>query len=374
MISGIRVFAYRQNGVTDISSASKIESMYRRAEMYGAPVIAFLDSSGTDVSQSLDCLAAYGRIFAAIETAKKSIPTIAVVEGKCVGSAALIPALSDFVVMVENKGSVLLCPPYTTGGIDAKAVSAEGFSAVVADTADFFCSDDESLSLTIRNILSVIPANKSVAPPAGAYDDPERELADNNPEVGAVIRAVADFGGFLEVKPNTANEAVCGFIKINCASVGVAGIRGSLTVAGIEKLTNHIEFCNAFSIPLVTFQNIEENCPFSFMANEHASVLNAAAKLAAAYSRKNAPKISVTTGASFGTPALFGSKPLGADISFLWADGAYVTALSKEAIGKVIPQAATENENFIDMIIPALQTRKYIIAALEFCRRGRGGM
>lgn len=322
-IDGKLVFAFaedasRMNGVIDERHAKKIADLYALAIKSGAPVIGIFNSNGTDVFEGTAGLAAYGRIMNCISTASGTIPQIAFVAGKCIGTSAAIAAMFDFVIK-DTAATFYVSSPAFTGVNNAQ----DSLLAYVGDTV--------SSASYIRSLISYLPDNASVGVVVGeCADNLNRKLGelDFAGEALSAISVIADNGVFYEVmkdfEPSVSTAfATVGGVKAAFVASSYSVNDGKLTVSVARKITKFINFCDAFSIPVITLVDsaglaVEKENETSYFAPE-------LAKLAFAYSSAKMPKISVILGHAIGASfVLLGSKALGADL---------VYALSNSEIG-----------------------------------------
>ena len=328
-IDGKLVFAFaedasRMDGVIDERHAKKIADLYSLAIKSGAPVIGIFNSNGTDVFQGTAGLAAYGKIMNAVTTASGVIPQIAFVSGKCIGTAAAIAAMFDFIVK-DNSATFYVSSPSLTGVENAQ----DALLAYVGDT--YSCAS------YIRSIVSYLPDNSSVGVVVGeCADNLNRKLGDLDfaGEALAAISVIADNGVFYEImhdfEPAVSTAfAIIGGVKCGIVASSYSVNEGKLSVSVARKIAKFVSFCNSFSIPVVTLVDsaglaVEKNNESSYFAPE-------LAKLAFAYSTADTPKITVILGHAIGASfVLLGSKSLGADLVYALNDSE-IGALSAES-------------------------------------------
>ncbi len=398
-VSGRLVFA----GVQDVSylggalgsiSTSKIARTIEMAHKHGAPFILFMKASGTRLSEGLTALSGYGEMLRALNDANGDIPTICVIEGNCFGLCATIAGLFDFVIMTEGDSfaSVLT----KEGPVSANAAlrcGEEGF-------ATFLCKQDE-IADTILHFLDFLP--DSVQSGTENYDGSQDEF--NRPssicdqlqgetlyDVRTILTELADGRDWIELWAHYAPELVTGFSRFGGRVVGIianqrASGDGMLTIKACKKATAMIDFCDAFSIPLLTLTD----CPgFSDEdSNTQGDLIQASSMLAQAFASSNVPKLNVIIGRAYATALmLMNSKQIGADYVYAW-DTAGISMTTPE-----ISALLTEHEiiqtadspaskraevietyrknacspvlaaqyGFVDDIIPAAQTRARIIS------------
>lgn len=318
-IDGKLVFAFaedasRMGGVIDERHAKKIADLYKLAITNGAPIIGIFDSNGTDIFEGTVGLAAYGKIMACISKASGVIPQIAFVAGKCIGTCAAIASMFDFVVKSAD-ATFYVSSPEITGVENAQ-------DAVVS-----YKGSSEQCAVYIRTLVSYIPDNSTVGVIVG-------ECADNlNKKLGELdfsgsalseISVIADNGVFYEVshdfEPSVSTAfATIGGVKCGIVANSFAVNEGKLNVGTARKISKFVNFCDAFSIPVVTL--VDSLGLDVTKENETAYFAPELAKLAFAYSTSTVPKITVILGHAIGASfVLLGSKALGADLVYATAN------------------------------------------------------
>ena len=328
-IDGKLVFAFaedasRMDGVIDERHAKKIVDLYSLAIKSGAPIIGIFNSNGTDVFQGTAGLAAYGKIMNAVTMASGAVPQIAFISGKCIGTAAAIAAMFDFIVK-DTSATFYVSSPSLTGVENAQ----DSLLAYVGDT--YSCAS------YIRSIVSYLPDNSSIGVIVGeCADNLNRKLGDLDFAGSALsaISVISDNGVYYEIMHDFEPAVSTVFASVGGVKCGVVASsysenEGKISVSVARKITKFVNFCNAFSIPVVTLVDsaglaIEKNNESSYFAPE-------LAKLAFAYSTAKAPKITVILGHAIGASfVLLGSKSLGADLVYALNDSE-IGALTAES-------------------------------------------
>ncbi len=314
-IDGKLVFAFvedtsRMGGVIDERHAKKISDLYALAISNGAPVIAVFDSNGTDIFQGTAALAAYGKIMSCVSKASGVIPQIAYIAGKCIGTCAAIASMFDFVVK-ENQAEFYVSSPSLTGVMNAQ------------DNVLAFSGTDEQCSNFIRSLISFIPDNASQGVIVNeSTDNLNKKLGslDFSGEGLSAISAVADNGVLYEIGHDyedgvsTALSTIAG-VKCGVIANSFSKNEGRITASVARKISKFINYCDAFSLPIVTLVDslglaIEKENENNYFAPE-------LAKLAFAYSTASVPKVTVILGHAIGASfVLLGSKALGADLVY----------------------------------------------------------
>jgi len=399
------VYVYSQDasvlgGTIGEMHAKKIVRVYDLAMKMGAPVIGLIDCAGIRLQESADALDAFGQIYRRQALASGFIPQISAVLGSCGGGLAVMAGMSDFVFM-EEKAKLFVNSPNALAGNKDEDTAGVQFQSESTGLADFTGTEDEVLA-QIRALVSLLPSNnEDEAPFVEADDDLNRaceNLAALSGDAAAVLGAISDDSIFCEVKAAAAREMVTGFIKLNGTTVGAVANRTAiygedgtaeeefqpvLTAKGCEKAAKFISFCDAFSIPVLTLTNAT-----GFKADRHNEyrIAKAAAALTYALANANVPKVNVITGSAYGSAyAIMNSQALGADMTYAWKDARIGMMDAKLAAGIMYADAdagtiaakadeyAKEQESalaaakrgYVDTIIDAEDTRKYVIGAFE---------
>ncbi len=328
-IDGKLVFAFaedasRMGGVIDERHAKKIADLYKLACENGAPVIGIFDSNGTDIFEGTAGLAAYGKIIASVSKASGVIPQIAFVAGKCIGTAAAIASMFDFVVKADG-AQLYVSSPTLTGADNAQ-------DAILAYTGT-----EEQCAVYIRTLVSYIPDNSSVGVVVSeCSDNLNKKLGelDFAGEALAAISVIADNSVFYEVahdfEPAVSTVfATVGGVKCGIVANSFAVNEGKLTVSVARKIAKFINYCDAFSIPVVT---LVDSLGLAVCGeNEKSYFAPELAKLAFAYSTSDMPKVTVILGHAIGASfVLLGSKALGADLVYA-TENSEIGALNAES-------------------------------------------
>ena len=313
----------RAGAVIDERHAKKITDLYRLALHNGAPVIGIFDSDGTDIFMGTSALAAYGKIMKTVADASGVIPQIAVVSGKCIGTAASIAALFDFVIK-EKDAAYYVSSPELVGVKDAQSDTVS-FSG---DTAECFAF--------ARSLVSFLPENASVGSDVGeCADNLNRMLGDLDfaGEGLSVISTVADNAVFYEIGKEYAPVLTTAFATVGGVRCGMIATsfsvdEGRLTAEAAKKATKFINFCDCFGIPLVTFA---DSLGLAVKADNEPAYADALASLAFAYASSDNAKVTVILGHAIGAAfVLLGSTALGADLVYA-TDSSEIGALPAES-------------------------------------------
>lgn len=328
-IDGKLVFAFaedasRMGGVIDERHAKKITDLYELAIKSGAPVIGIFNSTGTDIFVGTAGLAAYGRIMSAVSNASGAIPQIAYVAGKCIGTCAAIAAMFDIIIK-DASASFYVSSPALTGADNAQ------------DSLLAYTGDAAQCAQYIRSITAFLPDSAASGVIVGeCVDNLNRKLGelDFGGEATAAISVIADTGVFYDIAADFAPEATTAFATVGGVKCGIVATsfaknEGRISVAAARKISKFVNFCNAFSLPLVTL--VDSNGLTVEKKNETEYFAPELAKLAFAYSTSSMPKVTVILGHAVGASfVLLGSKALGADLVYALSN-AEIGALSAES-------------------------------------------
>lgn len=408
VIDGNLVYVYSQdasvlNGTVGEMHAKKIANLYDLALKTGAPVIGLIDSAGLRLQEATDALNAFGEIYMKQTLASGVIPQITAIFGTCGGGLALFPTLTDFTFMEAKKAKLFVNSPNALDGNYAEKndTAAADFQSAEAGIVDVVAEEAEVLS-QIRTLVSLLPGNnEDDASYVDCTDDLNRasaELANCVGDTSVALSIIADDNMFFETKVAYAKEMVTGFIKLNGVTVGAVANRcevvdeegkvaekfdAVLTAKGAEKAADFINFCDAFSIPVLSLTNVKG---FEATMCSEKKIAKAVAKLTYAFANATVPKVNVIIGQAMGSAYVaMNSKAIGADLTIAW-DGAQIGAMDAKTAAQiiydgqgadVIAEKAKEYEKaqtsaagaakrgYVDQIIDAADTRKYVIGAFE---------
>ena len=409
VINGNLVYVYSQdasvlNGTIGEMHAKKITNLYDLAMKTGAPVIGLIESAGLRLQEATDALAAFGEIYLKQTMASGVIPQITAVFGTCGGGLGLFPTMTDFTFMEEKNAKLFVnAPNALDGNVITKCDSSSAkFQAEESGIVDVV-ADEATILEKVRELVSFLPANNE--DDASFLEDCTDDLNRVNPEIAGCVgdtsvalSILADDNNFFEVKSGYAKNMVTGFLRLDGVTVGAVANRSEicdeegkvaekldavLTAEGCEKAAEFVNFCDAFGIPVLTLTNVkgyEET-----LASEK-TIAKAAAKLTYAFANATVPKVNVVIGKALGTAyVVMNSKAIGADITMAWPD-AQIGAMDGKLAAKimydgqgadVINEKAAEYEaltlnvtsaakrGYVDQIVNAADTRKYVIGAFE---------
>ena len=394
VIDGNLVYVYSQdasvlNGTLGEMHAKKICKIYEMACKMGAPVIGLIDCAGIRLQEATDALNGFGEIYMQQTLASGVVPQITAVFGTCGGGLAVVPGLADFTFMEESKAKLFVNAPNAIEGNEvSKCNNASAkFQAEEAGTVDVV-ADEASILAQIRELVTMLPANnEDDTCYEECMDDLNRVCADLGSVAYSapyILSSISDGNVFFETKAAYAKDMVTGFIKLNGMTVGaVANNDVEMTARGAQKAADFINFCDAFNIPVLSITNVKgyKAC----MCTER-NIAKAMAKLTYAFANATVPKVNVIAGAAYGSAYVsMNSKAIGADVVYAWKD-AQIGMMDSKMAAKIMyadADAATQKEKaeeyaklqssaeaaakrgYVDSIIDAQDTRKYVIGAFE---------
>lgn len=412
VIDGNLVYVYSQDasvlgGTIGEMHAKKISKIYDLAMKVGAPVVGLIDCAGLRLQESTDALEAFGDIYNKQALASGVIPQITAIFGTCGGGLSIVPTLTDFTLMAEDGKLFVNSPNALDGNDENKCDTASAkYQSEESGLCDFTGSESDVLA-QVRQLISILPSSNEEEVLNDCVDDLNRTCADLEnctEDTKIALSNISDNNFFMEVKGSYAKEMVTGFMLLNGATVGavanrtkvyddetnvIAEFEAKLTTAGATKAAEFVEFCDAFNIPVVSLTN---TTGFAATIEEEKTIAKAVAKLTYAFANATVPKVNVVVGHAFGSAYVaMNSKSVGADIVYAWPNTKIGTMYPKEAVRIIYAdelKAATDKEAFlkekadeyrtlqssavsaakrgyVDSIIEARDTRKYLIGALE---------
>ncbi|MEP0827756.1 MAG: acyl-CoA carboxylase subunit beta [bacterium] len=342
-IEGRQVFVFSQDftvfgGSLSQAHAEKICKIMDMAMKVGAPVIGLNDSGGARIQEGVVSLGGYADIFLRNTLASGVIPQFSVILGPCAGGAVYSPAITDFILMVKNTSYMFVTGPNVVKTVTHEVVTSEELGGAVvhaskSGVAHFACENEAEALTTLRKLLSYIPQNNLEDPPFVETSDPfDREdealntIVPENPnksyDIKEVIHRVVDNGEFLEIQPDFAANIVIGFARLGGRAIGIianqpAVLAGVLDIASSNKAARFIRFCDAFNIPLLTFEDVPGFLPG--VDQEHGGIIKNGAKLLYAYCEATVPKVTVITRKAYGGAYdVMNSKHVRGDMNYGW--------------------------------------------------------
>jgi len=415
-IDGRQVFAFAQDftvfgGSLSETNAAKIVKIMDLAMKLGAPIVGLNDSGGARIQEGVLSLAGYADIFLRNTLASGVIPQISAIMGPCAGGAVYSPAITDFTIMVRNTSYMFVTGPDVIKTVTHEEVTKEELGGAMthnatSGVAHFAVDDDRECIALIRELLAFLPSNNlDDVPRVATTDSPDREAASLDQVVPAapnqpydmldVIRTVVDDGDFLEVHQHYAKNIIVGFARLDARSVGIvanqpAVLAGTLDINASVKGARFVRFCDAFNIPLVTFEDVPGFLPGT--VQEYGGIIRHGAKLLFAFAEATVPKVTVITRKAYGGAyCVMSSKHIRTDFNYAWptaelavmgpegavnilyrreldasADPASLRALKvAEFREKLANPYIAAGRGFLDEVIQPRDTRRKLITALK---------
>jgi len=414
-VDGRPAYAFAQDftvfgGSLSETNAAKIVKVMDLALKMGAPMIGLNDSGGARIQEGVVSLGGYADIFLRNTLASGVIPQISAIMGPCAGGAVYSPAITDFNVMVEGSSYMFVTGPDVIKTVTHEEVTKEELGGAMthnatSGVAHFAVPDDRECIRLIRDLLSYLPSNNVDDAPRLPVSDPvDREdpeldtLVPAQPhqpyDIRDVLTRVIDDGIFLEVHEHYAKNIIVGFARLGGQPVGIvanqpAVLAGTLDIDASVKAARFVRFCDAFNIPLITFEDVPGFLPG--VRQEHGGIIRHGAKLLYAFAEATVPKVTIITRKAYGGAyCVMASKHIRTDFNYAWptaeiavmgAEGA-VNILYKREIEKASDPAALRAEKvqefrdtlanpfvaagrgYVDEIIRPRHTRAKLIAAL----------
>jgi propionyl-CoA carboxylase beta chain len=342
-IDGRQVFAFAQDftvfgGSLSETNAAKIVKIMDLALKIGAPIVGLNDSGGARIQEGVLSLGGYADIFLRNTLASGVIPQISAIMGPCAGGAVYSPAITDFNIMVEGTSYMFVTGPDVIKTVTHEDVTKEQLGGAmthneVSGVAHFAVPNDRECLQLIRELLGFLPSNNMEDAPRIESSDPadrEDEALDrlvpdspNQPyDMHTLIQAVMDDGVFLEVHRHYARNLVVGFGRLGGRSIGVVAnqpaiLAGTLDIDASVKGARFVRFCDAFNIPLVTFEDVPGFLPGT--RQEYGGIIRHGAKLLYAFAEATVPKVTVITRKAYGGAyCVMSSKHIRTDFNYAW--------------------------------------------------------
>jgi len=342
-IDGRQVFVFSQDftvfgGSLSEAHAEKICKIMDMAMKVGCPVIGLNDSGGARIQEGVVSLGGYADIFLRNTLASGVVPQISLVLGPCAGGAVYSPAITDFTIMVKGISHMFVTGPNVVKTVTHEDVTSEELGgamthATKSGVAHYAAENEPDAIRFTRELFSYLPLNNMQDPPFIETDDPhDREeeslnsivpLNPNKPyDIKDVIHYIFDDGRFLEIHGDFAPNIVVGFARLGGYSVGIianqpAFLAGVLDINSSRKAGRFIRFCDAFNIPIITFEDVPGFLPGT--DQEHNGIIVNGAKLLYAYCEATVPKITVITRKAYGGAYdVMNSKHVRGDLNYAW--------------------------------------------------------
>lgn len=343
-INGRPVYVFAQDftvfgGSLSESHAGKICRIMDLAMQNGVPVIGLNDSGGARIQEGVVSLGGYADIFYRNTLASGVIPQISAIMGPCAGGAVYSPAITDFILMVENTSYMFVTGPNVVKTVTHEEVSSEDLGGASAHSTKsgvthFACANEIECIRHIKRLLSYVPSNCEEQPPFHPYQPGNEirpalnKIVPENPNQPYDIREVIenviddDGEGFFEVHKNFAENIVVGFARLGGRSIGIvanqpAFLAGVLDIHSSTKAARFVRFCDCFNIPLLVFEDVPGFLPGT--DQEWNGIITNGAKLLYAFSEATVPRITVITRKAYGGAYdVMNSKHIGADMNYAW--------------------------------------------------------
>jgi propionyl-CoA carboxylase beta chain len=393
------------------ANAAKICKIMDLALKVGAPIIGLNDSGGARIQEGVASLAGYAEIFLRNTLASGVVPQISAIMGPCAGGAVYSPAITDFILMVERTSYMFVTGPEVIKTVMHEDVTKEQLGGsqthnTVSGVAHFMAQDDADCLALTRELLSFMPQNNREDPPRLESTDPpdraDEQLdhavpaeSDQPYDIKGVIHRVVDDGYFLEVHRHFAPNLVVGFARLDGGSVGIvanqpAVLAGCLDINASVKGARFVRFCDAFNIPLVTFEDVPGFLPGT--QQEFGGIIRQGAKLLYAFAEATVPKVTVITRKAYGGAyCVMSSKHIRTDINYAYPS-AEIAVMGPEGAVNIVyrrelekagdaeelrqqkiqefrerfanPYVAAES-GYVDEVIRPRETRSKLISALR---------
>jgi len=415
-IDGRTIYIFAQDftvfgGSLSGANAAKIVKIMDLAMKVGAPVIGLNDSGGARIQEGVASLGGYADIFLRNVLASGVIPQISAIMGPCAGGAVYSPAMTDFIIMTKEISNMFITGPEVIKAVTHEEVTMEELGGAethntLSGVAHFAAENEEDALALIKELISFIPNNNMEDPPMRETNDPVDRVSEelnliipddpNQPyDIRKIIREVLDETYFFEVQPDYAKNIVIGFGRLGGKSVAIVAnqpdhLAGALDINASDKGARFVRFCDAFNIPLITFEDVPGFLPG--VAQEQGGIIRHGAKLLYAFSEATVPKITVITRKAYGGAyCVMASKHIRADMNYAYPsaeiavmgpEGAvnivYKREIEKAKESKKVreekidefrekfanPYIACE-KGYLDEVIEPKLTRPKLIAALE---------
>ena len=412
-VNGRTVFLFSKDftvfgGSLSETHAQKIIKVQDMALRMRAPIIGLFDAGGARIQEGVAALGGYGEVFKRNVVASGVIPQISLIMGPCAGGDVYSPAMTDFIFMVRDTSYMFVTGPDVVKTVTNEVVTAEELGGAKVHTtkssiADGAYDNDVEALLQLRRLVDFLPSsNTGGAPVWDSFDDPERTgmsldtLVPDSPnkpyDIKELITKVLDEGDFFEIQEAFAKNIVTGFGRIEGRSVGIVAnqpmvLAGVLDADASRKAARFVRFCDAFEIPIVTFEDVPGFLPGT--AQEYNGLIKHGAKLLFAYSEATVPLVTIITRKAFGGAYdVMASKHIGGDVNYAWptaqiavmgakgaveiifrgADADGIAAKTKEYEERFLSPFVAAERGYIDEVIMPHSTRRRVARALAMLR------
>lgn len=395
-IHGRLVYVFSQDftvfgGSLSETHAEKICRIMDLAMQNGAPVIGLNDSGGARIQEGVVSLGGYADIFYRNTLASGVIPQLSAIMGPCAGGAVYSPAITDFIMMVQNTSYMFVTGPNVVKTVTHEEVSAEELGgasthSTKSGVTHFSCANEMECIQYLKTLLSYIPSNCEELPPSVEYvsGNENREtlnhIIPDNPnqpyDIREVIAQVADENTFFEVHKDFAENIVVGFARLGGRSIGVVAnqpmfLAGVLDNHSSTKAARFVRFCDCFNIPLLVFEDVPGFLPGT--DQEWNAIITNGAKLLYAFSEATVPRITVITRKAYGGAYdVMNSKHIGADMNYAWpsaeiavmgAKGAAEIIFKKKSVSQIILliNLRKKNRNILSFLPTLIKQQSVVI-------------
>ncbi|RBP99347.1 acyl-CoA carboxylase subunit beta [Bifidobacterium xylocopae] len=386
LVYGRKVAVYAQDfsvrgGTLGRAEGAKICRLMDMAIELKVPIVSLIDSGGARIQEGVAALTQYGRIFRKTCQASGFVPQISLILGPCAGGAVYCPALTDMIIMTKRNSNMFVTGPDVVKAATGETISMDqlGGGRVHASTSGVahYLGEDEADAIDYaRTVLAYLPSNCEEPAPTYAYASGHADQAaakrlaaivpsnDRQPyDVLDVVRAIVDYGEFVQVQELFARSAVVGFACIEGHPVGIVANQplvdaGSLDVDSSEKVARFVRLCDAFNLPVITLVDTPGYKPGS--DQEHAGIIRRGAKVIYAYASAQVPLVTVVLRKAFGgSYIVMGSKSIGADMNFAWPSSQIAVLGARGAVNIIHRrdlQKAKEEGKDVDALAERLAT------------------
>ena len=405
-IHGRLVYVFAQDftvfgGSLSEAHAEKICRIMDLAMKNGAPVIGLNDSGGARIQEGVVSLGGYADIFYRNTLASGVIPQISAIMGPCAGGAVYSPAITDFILMVENTSYMFVTGPNVVKTVTHEEVTSEELGgasthSTKSGVTHFSCANEVECINYIKKLLSYIPQNcEDEVPQVAEFISPDSKVLNsivpdspNQPyDMRDVINGAVDSDSFFEVHKNFAENIVVGFARLAGRSIGIvanqpAFLAGVLDIHSSQKGARFVRFCDSFNIPLLVFEDVPGFLPGT--DQEWNAIISNGAKLLYAFCEATVPRVTVITRKAYGGAYdVMNSKHIGADMNYAWPTSEIAVMGAKGAVEIIFkgekdmnkkeeeyiehfanPYRAAER-GYIDEVILPDQTRDKLISAFK---------
>ena len=368
-VNGRIVYVFAQDftvfgGALSETHAEKICKIMDLAMKNGAPVIGLNDSGGARIQEGVMSLAGYADIFYKNTLASGVIPQISAIMGPCAGGAVYSPAITDFIMMVENTSYMFVTGPNVVKTVTHEVVTSEELGgasthSTKSGVTHFSCANEVTCINDIKKLLSYIPQNCEDQPPFLPYEPSDEARASldsiipenpNQPyDMKEVIDIITDADSFFEVHKNYAENIVVGFARLGGRSIGIvanqpAVMAGVLDIHASQKAARFVRFCDCFNVPLLVLEDVPGFMPGT--NQEWGGIITHGAKLLYAFCEATVPRITVITRKAYGGAYdVMNSKHIGADMNYAWTSAEIAVMGAKGAAEIIFKREIAEAEN-----------------------------